>query len=248
MTLQPYSWLMLIGIGITLAFWTHLAGRDPRLLGIYFGGLVGALIGAKIIYIMAEGWMILDRPDKWLQLATGKSILGALLGGYAAVELAKKILRYDRVTGDWFAIITPIGIILGRIGCWIHGCCLGRACGAAWFTINDSTGTPRWPAAPFELLFNALMLVLFLLWRRKNKFPGQHFHIYLIAYGAFRFIHEFLRDSPRWFGSISGYHIAALLVCAFGTVRFYQRCHYVQGLRTLQPMRSKTSLSRVTTT
>jgi len=222
-TLQPYSWLMLAGIAITLAFWIRLAGRDRRLLVIYFSGLVGALIGAKIIYFLAEGWMDLSLPNKWLRLATGKSILGALLGGYAAVEIAKKVVRYDRVTGDWFAIVTPIGIILGRIGCWFHGCCLGRPCDAAWFTINDTTGTARWPAAPVELFFNALMLVLFLTWRGKSKFHGQHFHIYLIAYGVFRFLHEFLRDSPRWFGSISGYHVAALLVCALGMIRYRQR-------------------------
>ncbi|HTD88110.1 MAG TPA: prolipoprotein diacylglyceryl transferase family protein [Candidatus Binatia bacterium] len=223
MTLQPYSWLMLAGIGVTLAFWIRVAGRDRRLLSIYLWGLVGALIGAKIIYFVAEGWMVLDRPDKWLRLATGKSIVGALLGGYAAVELAKKVLRYNKVTGDWFATITPIGIILGRIGCWLHGCCLGRPCEATWFSMNDAEGTPRWPAAPVELFFNVIMLALFLIWRRKNKFPGQHFHIYMITYGAFRFLHEFLRDSPRWFGPISGYHIAALLVCALGIIRFYQR-------------------------
>lgn len=214
---------MLAGIVVTLLFWIRLAGRDRHLLTIYLCGLVGALIGAKIIYFLAEGWMILDRPDKWLRLATGKSILGALLGGYVAVELAKKSLRYHTITGDWFAIVTPIGIILGRIGCWFHGCCLGRQCQPAWFTITDSTGQSRWPAAHVELLFNALTLVLFLTWRHKNKFPGQHFHIYLIGYGVFRFLHEFLRDSPRWFGSISGYHIAALLVCAWGLNRYYQR-------------------------
>src|SRR6185503_18567987 len=108
MTLAPYSWLMMASIAVTLVFWTRLAGRNRTLLIIYVCGLVGALLGSKIIYFVAEGWMALDRPDKWLRLATGKSILGALLGGYGGVELAKKSLHHNQITGDWFAAITPV--------------------------------------------------------------------------------------------------------------------------------------------
>jgi phosphatidylglycerol---prolipoprotein diacylglyceryl transferase len=221
--MSAYGWLMLAGILLTLGLWWRLAHRDRRLLLIYLAALVGALVGAKIIYLAAEGWMILDRPDKWLRLATGKSILGALLGGYIAVELAKTYLGYTQITGDWFAAIAPLGIILGRIGCWWQGCCPGRACDSAWFTMNDAAGIPRWPAVPAEILFNGVMLAAFWAWRRDQKFLGQHFHIYLIAYGLFRFLHEFLRDSPRWIASLSGYHLAALLVTAWGLLCFQRR-------------------------
>ena len=166
----------------------------------------------------------------WLRLATGKSILGALLGGYIGVELAKKILGYTQITGDWFATGAPLGIVPGRIGCWAHGCCLGRVCEPAWFTMTDAAGVPRWPAVPTEIVFNAMMLVILLVWRRKQKFIVQHFHIYLIAYGVFRFLHEFLRDSPRWSGSLSGYHFAALLVAGWGIVCFARRRAKVSGI------------------
>ena len=76
------------------------------------------------------------------------------LGGYVSVEIAKRFLRYHSATGDWFALIVPLGIMLGRVGCILHGCCLGRACDASWFTMNDTVGVARWPAALVELLFN----------------------------------------------------------------------------------------------
>src|SRR5262249_48360046 len=149
------------------------------------------------VYLGAEGWLHWHDQDRWIQFATGKSIIGGLLGGYASVETAKRLLGYKRATGDWFAGIVPVGIMLGRIGCGLHGCCLGRPCEPSWFTANDGAGIARWPAALVELLFNAVMLGVVLLLRWKKILPGQHFHLYLIAYGLFRFAHEFLRATPQ---------------------------------------------------
>ena len=216
---------MLAGIVVSIVFWSRLARRDDRLLTVYVAALIGAFLGAKVVYFFAEGYQHLGAPDMWLQLATGKSILGGLLGGYLAVEIAKRVVRYAGATGDWFATIAPFGIILGRIGCWFHGCCQGKVCDRAWFTVTDAAGVARWPAVPLEILFNAAMIVLSFFLRRNRKLPGQHFHIYLIAYGLFRFAHEFVRQEPRVYGPISGYHIAALAVAALGVVGFVRRRH-----------------------
>ena len=53
--------------------------------------------------------------------------------------------------------------------------------------------------------------------------PGQHFHIYLMAYGCFRFGHEFLHATPHILGPISGYQIGALGVPILGLVGFVWR-------------------------
>ncbi len=159
----------------------------------------------------------------WLQLATGKTVLGALLGGYAAVELAKKFLGYTRATGDWFAFICPVGIILGRIGCLLHGCCLGKICQPAWFTLRDAHGAARWPAVPVEIIFNLVAIVAFAILRRNQKLVGQHFHLYLMAYGVFRLVHEFFRDTPAILGPFTGYQIAAGAVTILGLAGFLKR-------------------------
>jgi len=216
MTSSPYGWLMLAGIAVSAFFWMRLARRDDRLLIVYIAALVGAFLGAKLAYLAAEGWRDIGQPDMWLRLATGKSILGALLGGYANVELAKRWVGYNSVTGDWFAMIAPFGIILGRMGCWLHGCCLGHACEPSWFTVRDAKGVERWPAVPVEILFNVVMLIAFAVLRRRRALAGQHFHVYLIAYGLFRFAHEFLRDTPRIAGILSGYQMIAVAMVGFG--------------------------------
>ena len=218
-----YGWLMLAGIFVSILLWSRIARRDSRLVLIYVAALAGAFFGAKIVYLASEGWLHWHDANRCVVLATGKSITGALLGGYAAVEGAKRLVHYKSATGDWFAVIAPLGIMLGRVGCILQGCCLGRVCAPSWFTMNDQSGLARWPAALVELLFNALMLVVALLMRWRKVLPGQHFHIYLMAYGLFRFAHEFVRDTPRILGPISGYQVAALAVAMLGAIGFFLR-------------------------
>jgi phosphatidylglycerol:prolipoprotein diacylglycerol transferase len=218
-----YGWLLLAGIALSIFLWRKQAGRDERLLVIYIAALAGAFLGAKLVYLGAEGWMHWRDPNRWLVLATGKSITGALLGGYAAVEIAKMVVGYQGVTGDWFALITPLSIMLGRVGCILYGCCLGRICAPAWFTATDASGVARWPAAQVEFLFNAFAFGAVLLLRKRNILPGQHFHLYLIAYGLFRFAHEFLRATPQIAGPFSGYQLASLGLVVLGIARFAQR-------------------------
>src|SRR5436305_1989049 len=98
MTLSPYSVLMALAVAASFLFWRRLARRSEPLLAIYLAALAGAFVGAKVVYLFAEGWMHFGASDQWMQLATGKSIVGALLGGYIAVEVAKCWLGYDRAT------------------------------------------------------------------------------------------------------------------------------------------------------
>lgn len=117
---------MLAGIFVSIVLWSRLARHDSRLVLIYIAALTGAFLGAKLVYLGAEGWLHWHDPNRWLILATGKSITGALLGGYAAVEFAKRLLGYRGVTGDWFAIIAPAGIMLVELAV----CCMAVVWGA----------------------------------------------------------------------------------------------------------------------
>jgi phosphatidylglycerol:prolipoprotein diacylglycerol transferase len=74
-----------------------------------------------------------------------------------------------------------------------------------------------------EFLFNALILAVLLLFRWGRIAPGQLFHIYLMAYGFFRFFHEFLRDTPHIVGPFSGYQFAAAGVAMLGAAGFVRR-------------------------
>lgn len=228
-----YPLLAIVGILFTSVLWGRLTTRsgfdsDHRLPAIYLAGIIGAFLGAKIVYMLSEGWTLLpayadDPSHVWQAWITGKTVTGALLGGYAAVEVAKGWLAYPRATGDLFAVLAPLGLALGRVGCWVQGCCLGVIQSAGWWTIADAHGVHRWPSVQLELAFNVAFLVFALICWNRGRFKGQLFHVYLIAYGLFRVGHEFLRDTPELLGPISGYQIAALCIIVLGVVRFRQR-------------------------
>lgn len=207
-----YSLLVLAGIGIGAVYWFRASKKDGRLPLIYFGGLVGAFLGAKIAYLAAEGWLQWEHPLRWQLWLSGKSIIGALPGGWAGVELVKRAMDYRAVTGDRFALLIPIPLILGRIGCLHAGCCQGIMC---------SFG--KWPAVGVEIAFQVTALLALLLLRAKRLQTGQHFHLYLMAYGLFRFGHEFLRATPKPFGGLSGYQIIALLMAFAAALAYRQR-------------------------
>lgn len=214
-----YAALIIIAVALSTRFWLRLARTDKRLLLIYLGATLGALIGSKLGWICAEGWRYAGPRYFWIELPNSRTILGALLGGYFAVEILRRIVRYRVPTGDWFATVVPLAAALGWLGVIFDG----RRHGIAWNgfgAIRDASGVLRWPAAEVEFGFNIVMAMVFFIMRRRRLLPGQHFHLYLIAYGTFRFFHEIVGNTPREFGPFSGYQALAIACVVVGIVGF----------------------------
>lgn len=209
-----YALMLLAGIVIGAVYWFRVSKSDGRLPLIYFGGLVGAFAGAKLAYLLSEGWLHFDHPQRWQLWLSGKSVIGALPGGWAGVEIVKRSMGYTAVTGDRFALLLPVPLILGRIGCLHAGCCPGIAC---------SFG--KWPAVGVEIGFQVAALIALLVLKAKHLQTGQHFHLYLMAYGLFRFGHEFLRATPKPFAGLSGYQLIALAMALAAALAYRQRAH-----------------------
>ncbi|WP_193212637.1 prolipoprotein diacylglyceryl transferase family protein [Luteolibacter marinus] len=215
-----YALMLVLGIGLSVVYWVRVSKSDERLPLIYFGGLAGAFVGAKVAYLLAEGWMHFDDPHRWVLWLSGKSVMGALPGGWLGVEIAKAAMGYREPTGDRFALILPLPLLLGRLGCLHAGCCPGIAC--SWGS---------WPAVPVEIAFQVTMLVVMLILNGRRLLQGQHFHLYLIAYGLFRFFHEFLRATPKSIAGLSGYQWIALATVIAALVAWRIRAEKMNGNR-----------------
>lgn len=99
------------------------------------------------------------------------------------------------------------GHALGRVGCFLNGCCYGRAATAhpAWGVVYPACSEPGQafagvPLYPVQLLEAAGLLAIWsvLLWaypRRKRE--GEVFALYLLLYPPLRFALEYLRGDPR---------------------------------------------------
>ncbi len=219
----PYRWTMLAAIVCSAWYWFVKSKRDPALLPVYIGALGGAFLGAKFAYFFAEGWRDWPLPDRWPRLFAGKSVIGGLLGGYAGVEMMKGLVGYTKHTSDLFALIVPLGIALGRVGCWLQGCCLGKPTTLHLLAARDRLGVARWPASQVELVFQLLIFSVFIVLRRDPKFTGRLIFLYFAVYGIFRFFHEFVRDTPPLVGGITGYQILSLVTATLGAWMFIRR-------------------------
>ncbi len=220
---SAYGWIVLGLVLLGLWKWSRAARGDVRLLQIYLWGIIGAFLGAKVVYGFAEGWWIPDAGRVWLHWVAGKSILGGLLGGWLGVECAKRATGFTAPTGDRFAVMVAGSTCVGRVGCMLHGCCLGVPMQRCAWSVTDACGIDRWPAAAAELAFTGVCSLLLLVIRNSGHFRNQLFHLYLIGYGLFRAWHETLRDTPRWGGGVSGYQMVALFMAGLAAAAYALR-------------------------
>jgi phosphatidylglycerol:prolipoprotein diacylglycerol transferase len=156
-------------------------------------GFVCAVLCAKLAQMIAEGWPTNVPLEAGIDPRVGgRSLLGGLVGGWLGVEIAKRYYGLKRSTGDMFALALPAGEAVGRIGCYLNGCCYGseyRGIGAIW-----QHGAWRYPA---QLYSSAVALSLFCLLLRlflRGGLPeGRLFTLYLLGFGLTRFGLEFIR-------------------------------------------------------
>lgn len=181
---------------------------------IIVGGLVGALVGAKLLVMVQHLDLLWTYWQHWLLLLLqGKTVVGALLGGLIGVEVTKKIIGVTQSTGDRFVYPLIGGTAIGRIGCFLTGLSdrtYGIATSLPW-GIDFGDGIPRHPTQLYEILF-LLMLMLFLQWRdRYPRQAGDLFRFYMVGYLSFRFGIDFLKPDFQPLLGLSAIQIACLL-------------------------------------
>ena len=157
----------------------------------------GAAIGARLVALLecpAELWA---GEVHWERLA-GKTIVGAIAGGWLAVELTKRALGIRRRTGDALAIPLATAIAIGRIGCFLTGIddhTIGVATALPW-GIDFGDGIPRHPMPLYEILFLGLLIALLARARRAGRaVEGDLFRGFVAAYFAYRLMADFAKPA-----------------------------------------------------
>jgi phosphatidylglycerol:prolipoprotein diacylglycerol transferase len=228
MSLFHPEYAISVGVAVALALLfpvtKHLRGGERRsYYTLQTITLLGAVLGAKLSVLLGDyDWPFVPMRDWHLILVSGRSVTGALILGFLAAETAKPLLGYRLPPNDRFATLLPFSCAIGRVGCLLAGCCRGIPWNGPW-AITYSDGIPRHPAAAYELLFQLAVGLTFLALLRRGRLHGRLFSVYLIAYGAFRFGIEFLRETPKTWGPISAYQGLSLVMIALGTAFLVKR-------------------------
>jgi len=134
------------------------------------------------------------------------SFHGGLLGVMAAMGLIawKHKIDYLRLM-DFFAPLVPPGLGAGRLGNFINGELPGRVTDLPWGMVFRGAGdAPRHPSQLYQFALEGLALFALLWWFSSKPRPrGQVSGLFLIGYGVFRFLTEFVREPDAFLGTLA---------------------------------------------
>lgn len=158
---------------------------------------IAGLVGSRLLYILLEIDSYAANPVKIFALRDGGlSFHGAVLGG-AAVGIwfiRKYQVSFGRLA-DLFAPSLALGYAIGRIGCFLNGCCYGIPTGAWWGVFTRYAPGLRHPTQLYATAANLLIFAVLWRLRRHRRFDGYLFLLYLILYSVYRFGNEFFREN-----------------------------------------------------
>ncbi len=219
-------------IAFAFMFCSIFMVRDAKKFGIkgddYFdcllAALFGGLVGGRLLFV-ALNWQEYSWNILRIVMVNegGLAIQGALVVGVAAASIACKIKKIPVWKAlDIAAPYIALGQAIGRVGCFLNGCCYGVVTDSRFGVIFPGDTVKRIPA---QLIFSLALVVIFLvlLFLRKHKrFDGYTFSMYLIIFGAYRVIFDFLRgDELVSFAGVNLTQLLGMLMTLSGIGLYY---------------------------
>jgi phosphatidylglycerol:prolipoprotein diacylglycerol transferase len=212
LTIRWYGVMIAVSIAISITV-VYVESRRQGIntddvLDLAIAAVIGGILGARI------GW-ILTCPDVLWYLAHplrilaiwegGLSYFGGILGGVLAAYfmVRRRRMGFWRMA-DIVAPLLALSFGIGKIGCWLNGCCNGTAT-TSWLGVIftnplsecDLLNQRIWPAQLFNSACGFLTFaILFWVVQKHKHYDGEVFIWYLYLYGATSFAVEFFRSIP----------------------------------------------------
>jgi phosphatidylglycerol:prolipoprotein diacylglycerol transferase len=169
---------------------------DIALLAMIFG-----FLGAKLLYVIVEYKAFFADPISVLG-SDGFVIYGGIIGGVTAALIYCRIKKISFMS--YFDLAIPSVAVaqgFGRIGCFLAGCCYGCESTTLGVIFPEGSiapaGIPLLPTQLFSSAGDFLIALVLVLYARKSKIKGNVGALYLLLYGAGRFVIEFFRSDVR---------------------------------------------------
>lgn len=205
---------------------------------------VGAgIIGARLLEV-ALHWQ--DYSGDLLRILKiwegGLSFFGGFLGGtLGGIWYARRHQIPFWNGSDIYAPSLALGYAVARLGCLFAGCCYGLPTSLPWglcFPDEHHPGaltSPSHPTQIYSFLIGLAIFAVLVQVERRRRFTGQVFAAFLILFGAYRFMIEFLRrgvTSDIWFGGFTYGHAVAAVVMGLGIIFYLWRSRMRETMET----------------
>ena len=211
--------------------WTAVEVED-----LLFYGAIGVIVGGRLGYsLFYDLPALIDNPLNLFKIwQGGMSFHGGLLGvviafGFFARATGKSYFSIS----DFIVPMVPVGLFFGRIGNFINGELWGKVSDVPWAMIFPNAGPlTRHPSQLYEAMLEGVLLFLILwIYSAKPKPPGAVSGLFLLGYGFFRFVVEFVRVPDQQYGYLlldwitmgQILSLPMIVIGLFITVRAFQR-------------------------
>lgn len=213
-----YTWGLIVFLSFLISYFllTKLT-KNKKIHNLAFYIILGAIIGSRILnYILfySEYNSFIEIFKIWqggLEISGG--FIGAFILGYIYIKLNK--LKFWK-TADILTIPITLGIALGRIACIIgDGGHLGKQ--TTFFLGTQVNNQILHYTAIYSFIAMSILFFILLYLRTKKLFRGFLFTFTLIYYGITRFLIDFTRADPTYYGLTFAQYICIILFI-IGTV------------------------------
>lgn len=203
-TIYSYGFMLSLALLVSSLGLLKQASREgfnpDHVLEAVIAASAAGLIGSRLLYVFLN-WELYQ--GQWIKIlytrSGGLSFYGAFIGGLVALFAWCRFrkLQFLKLT-DLMAPYLALGYALGRVGCFLNGCCYGIVSPVPWalpaFTAD------RFLRHPVQLYASLGGLIIFIiLYRIRPKRPFEGFQLIMLAllYGVLRFITEYFREEPE---------------------------------------------------
>ena len=222
----------------------YVSGREARRLGLpvarfydmIFFMSVAALAGAYLLFVAFHHRDYLADPWRFVSVFRGGLVYyGGLVGALAVACFYPGRHGFSWRAGmDALALGLPLGLSIGRIGCFSAGCCFGRPSDLPWavsFPLSRfGVVLPLHPTQLYEALLMLLVFGVIYALRRRKRFDGELMLAYLFLASWARFGVEFFRApndyrGPDFWGMPLTQIFALFLALTSGWLWWWWRRH-----------------------
>ena len=241
----------ILGIFVAVRKGEQRGIKGEEIINLSFIIIISSIIGARLFYVLFH---LGEFKGRWIYTfwpvqEDGSVGLGGLilLGGFILAFLSSVIYVIHKKLNFWkladsLAPGLAIGIFITRIGCFLNGCCFGKACDLPWavvFPSNSPAGSVMGnisihPTQLYSALYGLIIFIVLILLERWKLFDGLLIGVFLILYGISRFIVDFFRyyESQMFVvGGLEFNQLVSLLMFVVGIVMIIYKWRTSKALK-----------------